>query len=291
MVVSQSNGSYLGRFSDERVIDLMAEAGFDAIDFGFFKEKYYNKETTKEYFLHLKEYAEDKGIFFNQAHAPAPTSVDNDKGTKEIFEDVVRSMRNASYLGIKNIVVHPNQHLTYEDEGVPEILFEKNVEFYNKLVPYCEEYYIKVCLENMWQYRNFVDGGGQIIGSTCSTPEEFVRYLDALDDKYFGACLDIGHCMLVHQDPVNFIKKLGDRLIALHVHDVDGKNDLHTIPYHGGMGRWDYIDKALADVGYKGDFTMEVVYFLEKLPLELYPVASKMIAETGKHIVNMMGNI
>lgn len=287
MKVSQSNGSLLGKFSDEKVIDMMADAGFDAIDFGFFQEKYYNKDATRKHFLYIKEYAESKGVYFNQAHAPFPTSVADDKRTEEIFENVVRSLRNASYLGIKNIVVHPKQHLTYEDEGVPETLFEMNMEFYNKLIPYCEEYNIRVCLENMWQSHNFI-GGGSIVDSTCSTPEEFVRYLDALDNKHFGACLDVGHCMLVHQDPAKFIRVLGDRLVALHIHDVDGRADLHTIPYHGGMGKWDTIAKALSDINYKGDFTMEVVYFLEKFPLELYPVATKMIAETGRYIADMI---
>lgn len=289
MKVSQSNGSYLEKFSDEKVIDIMVEAGFDAIDFGFFKEQYYNEGTDgaagKEKFLNLRKYAEDKGIYFNQAHAPFPTSTKEDKETEEIFKDVVRSMRNASYLGIKDIVVHPKQHLTYMDDGVPEQLFEQNVEFYNKLKPYCEEYNIRVCLENMWQGYRFI-GGWRVVDSVCSKPDEFIRYVDALDSKWFGACLDIGHCMLVHEKPADFIRKLGNRLVALHVHDVDGMDDLHTIPYHGGMGDWDNIAKALREINYTGDFTMEVVYFLEKLPLELYPVASKMIAETGRHIAN-----
>ena len=59
MIVSQSNGSNLGRFSDEKVIDIMVDSGFDAIDFGFFDAKYYNEGTdsasAKQHFLDLKK--------------------------------------------------------------------------------------------------------------------------------------------------------------------------------------------------------------------------------------------
>ena len=49
------------------------------------------------------------------------------------------------------------------------------MKFYKSLIPYCEEYGIKVAVENMWQYP------GMISHSTCSRPEEFIRYIDELD--------------------------------------------------------------------------------------------------------------
>ena len=52
------------------------------------------------------------------------------------------------------------------------------------------------------------------------------------------------------------------------------------------MGDWDKIANALNAVGYEGDFTMEAVNFLKPLPVELYPIASKMIAETGRYVAN-----
>ena len=290
MKVSQSNGSYLEYFDEKQSVDIMAEAGFDAIDFGFFNEKFYNKETDgeefKEKFLELKRYAESKGVLFNQAHAPFPTSTMDEEETEAIFRNVVRSMRNASYLGIDIIVVHPKHHLRYKEEGNPEKLFEENIKFFKRLEPYCEKYNIRVALENLWQGYSF-HAGWRVVNSVCSKPDEFVAYLDALNSPWFVACLDIGHSMIVHQDPAEFIKKLGKKYLkALHVHDVEGNDDSHTIPYLGGMGDWDKIANALNAVGYEGDFTMEAVNFLKPLPVELYPIASKMIAETGRYVAN-----
>ena len=292
MILSQSNGSYLGKFSDEKVIDIMVDSGFDAMDFGFFSEKYYSEETDsesfKQHFLDLKKYAENKGVFFNQAHAPFPTGVADPIKSKMIFEDVVRSMRNASYLGIKNIVVHPIQYMVYRDEGIPEQLFEINVDFYSRLKPYYEEYGVRVLTENMWHIIKYY--GGQIISdSVCSCPEEFIQYVDAFDREWFGACLDIGHTMLVHQEPDAFIRKLGSRLDALHVHDVDGINDLHTIPFFGGAVDWNKVTKALREIEYKGDFTLEVCgKYFESIPKALIPTASKLAAEAGRYVMNMI---
>ena len=197
MLLSTSMGGILGRFSCEESIELLAQAGFDAIDFPFFGEEYYNEETDREafreYFRKLKALAGEKGLCFNQAHAPTPSSRRDAVKTEKIFQDIVRSMRNASYLGIDTIVVHPMQHLFYYAEGVPEQLFEMNMDFYRRLIPYCEEYGIRVAVENMWQEP----GGRKISHSTCSRPEEFIRYVDELNSPWMVACLDIGHEFLV----------------------------------------------------------------------------------------------
>ena len=48
----------------------------------------------------------------------------------------------------------------------------------------------------------------------------------------------------------------GERIKALHVHDNDFVNDCHTMPMMGEMD-WDSITKALADINYSGNFTLE----------------------------------
>ena len=257
------------------------------MDFAFFDPKYYSKDTDASFFTELRAYAENKGLVFNQAHAPFPSGVGKPDRDEEIFADIVRSMKNASLLGAKNIVVHPVQYLVYANDGVPEKLFELNVAFYNRLKPYCEEYGIRVAVENMWQDKELAGRCDTRIGhSTCSTPAEFIRYMDALDDKCFTACLDLGHAMLVHEKPEDFIRALGhDRLGALHVHDTDGNRDLHTLPFYGGMGYWDRITDALRDIGYVGDLTYEAENFLAPLPKELYGAASRFMAEVGTYLI------
>ncbi len=287
MLISDTISEPLKRFGPERAVDFMADAGFDAMDFYFNSDsKYYNTDTDealfRDRFLDLRKRAEDKGIFFNQAHAPYPSSRPDPARTEEIFADIVRSMRNASYLGIPIIVVHPKQHLHYRDAGAPEALFEMNMEFYNRLKPYCEEYGIKIGVENMWQRNE-----KKILHSTCSRPAEFVRYLDALDPKWFVGCLDIGHTNLVCEDSADFIRALGhDRLKAIHLHDNDGIQDLHTLPYFGIIN-WKETMKALKEIDYDGFLTFEIGEVFSKMSDELLLSAYRHMVATGKQLVTM----
>ena len=269
----------------EDVIKMTSKAGFDAVDFSFRNQIYRSLKVSdaeyKKMFTNFKNIASENGLIFNQAHAPYPSSVNDEKRTEEIFNEIVVSIKNASYLGAKCIVVHPIQHLKYDDEGVPEKLFEMNMDFYNRLKPYAKEYNIKIAVENMWQ-----NIGKKIVHSTCSTPNEFIKYIDTLNDESFVACLDIGHAELVTENVENFINKLGkNRLKALHVHDVDGLNDSHTIPYYGII-RWDKVTKALKQIGYEGDFTYETSYvFNGQRPKELYQSTLDHLAQTGRYLM------
>lgn len=290
MLLSSSISQFARKMPVEDAIDLMADAGFDAIDFYFnMKKEFYNEDTDgdagKAVFLEWRKRAEAHGLVFNQAHAPFSSSYSELDRSVQRFHDIRRAMRNASYLGIPIIVVHPVQHLPYCEEGVPEQLFEWNMQFYNALKPYCEEYGIKVAVENMWQR---VDG--VISHSTCSTPEEFVRYMDTLNSEWFVSCLDIGHAPLVGVDPCDLIRALGkDRLKALHVHDVDGREDLHTLPYLSKVD-WDSVCAALKEIGYEGDLTFEAANFVNPLPTELAAPAAKFMVATGRHLINKIKN-
>lgn len=290
MLLSSSHAQFARKMSTEEAIDLMADAGFDAIDFSFhLKSEYHNEETDGEIgkvrFTEWRKRAEARGLVFNQAHAPEGSSFTDMDRTVQRFHEIRRAIRNASYLGVPIIVVHPVQHLPYCEAGVPEQLFEMNMRFYSALKPYCEEYGVKIALENMWQQPN-----GKIDHSTCSRPEEFVRYVDTLNSEWFVACLDIGHAFLVGVDPCELIRALGkDRLRALHVHDVDGIDDLHTLPYFSKI-HWDSVCNALREIGYEGDLTFEAGNFVNPLPTELAAPAARFMVATGRHLIDKIKN-
>ncbi len=280
MKLSTTTVPLRNHFDLKETVDILAEAGFDAVDFSQTSKKIYEETPQKEYYTEIRKYTEEKGLYFNQSHAPFHSSSEDEEWSKKRFNEIATSIERASYLGIKNIIVHPCQHLEYDIDGNPERLFEYNMRFYNGLVPYCEEYGVNVALENMWQST-----GSIINHSTCSTPEEFIRYLDELNKPCFVACLDIGHAALVREDIAEFIKKLGkDRLKCLHVHDVDGAHDLHTLPYYGSVN-WDKVMGALKEIGYTGEFTYEADCFMGSLPKELMADAAKFMCKVGKHLI------
>lgn len=267
------------RLGFKKAIDILAEAGYDCIDFSQFNEDIYKADLDRAYFEEIRKYAQSKGLTFNQSHAPFGSSYTDPEKTAKRFDEIVEAIKRASYLGVTNIVVHPCQHLQYDVEGNPEKLFEYNMDFYKKLIPYCEEYGIRVALENMWQNT------GMINHSTCSRPQEFIRYLDELNNDCFVACLDIGHATLVRENVDDFIKALGNKhLQCLHVHDVDGTRDSHTLPLFGVVN-WEKVMKALAEIDYRGDLTFEGDHFFDNEPDSLLPECARFMAKTGKYLI------
>lgn len=281
MKLVDRTGALMVKFGLDKSVDMIMDAGFDALDLSFPDNHYQTMPQKKEFYTELRKRTEDRGVRFVQAHAPAPSSFKDEAQSEAMFRDIVSTMRRASFVGAKNIVVHPCQHLNYVDEGVPEYLFEYNMKFFKRLIPYCEEYEIKAAIENMWQYP------GMISHSTCSRPAEMIKYVDELNNDSIVCCLDIGHAVLVREQPEDFIRALGNkRLACLHVHDVDGIHDNHTLPYFG-IADWDRIMKALSEIDYKGELTYEADSFLRKTPYELMPLYLKFMEQTGRHLINI----
>ena len=50
----------------------------------------------------------------------------------------------------------------------------------------------------------------------------------------------------------------GERLIALHLQDVDGEADCHWVPGDGVID-WAAMGQALADIGFDGAWTIEAL--------------------------------
>lgn len=289
MLVSTQTQVLGTTYGDAEAIRMLHEVGFSAYDFTMQKmlskdpDEPLNQDDYAEYARGLRTLADELGIVCNQAHAPFTTGK---KDQREIYDKIVRSMEVASILGAEIIVVHPLQHLPYE-ENVEE-LYQMNMEFYKSLIPYCEKFQIKVALENMWQG---VSRSHRIVHSTCSRPEEFCRYLDDLNSEWFVACLDIGHVAILGESIERTIHALGkERLQALHVHDNNLCEDMHTLPYTRNIN-WDLALKALGEIEYEGDFTFEADRFLRFLPEPLVPHGLKFMLETGRYMASQIEEV
>jgi sugar phosphate isomerase/epimerase len=288
MLLSTTTGFISKTHSIADTVKIIKNAGFDAYDLTFCglpKDHYFFGEDRLEKAKELRAYADSLGIVCNQAHAPFPSSVGDPERDEAIFESIVRSMEVASVLGAKIIVVHPKQHLIYAEHA--EELFEMNVEFYERLMPYAKKLNVIVATENMWQWNN---SAKSCTDSTCSRAWEFNRYIDAIGSPYLTGCLDLGHVGLVGADLVKMIKLMGgDRIKALHVHDNDKKNDSHTLPYASdGTVNWDDVTAALKEIGYQGDLTYEADSFMIRFPAELYPDCERLMHAVGRHLIKMI---
>ena len=257
-------------------IEMFIDAGFPALDLSLFNYGFVMENDYKETAKRLKALVDSRGVIFNQAHAPFGGGFD--KYTTETVPNLPRVFEFCGLLGIKNIVVHPLQRGRYY--GQEEVLYELNMEFYSKLAPFAKDFGIKIAIENMWHNHPV---NGRIVDDTCADPHELVRYYDSLNDPdAFTICLDLGHVGICGREPEDAIKIIGhDRLGAIHAHDVDYVNDLHTLP---GLSKLNYdaICRSLAEIDYKGDFTLESENFAKNIPDGNLPSALKFMAETAK---------
>ena len=204
--------------------DALMDAGHPAIDISLFGQNdYLFSESWQDMAKELRQRAEARGAVYNQAHAPFGGGYDH--YTQKLIPTFPRVFEFCELLGVRQIVVHPLQKGRYY--GHEQELFDMNMEFYRSLIPLSEKHGIKIAIENMWQTHPVTH---RICDDACADPHELAAYYDTLNDPtHFTVCLDIGHTALCGREPEDAIRVLGkDRLGALHVHDVDYCNDLHT---------------------------------------------------------------
>ena len=292
MELSVNICNLMGRYDFATCIDIYKKAGFTACDYSTMGMIADNCPLNGDNYRELAEtdrrIADEKGFKITQTHAPFNFS-SKLWGDPVYFEEtimprMIRSLEISGILGAKTVIVHPLHHMVYR--GNEEKLFEMNMAYYRRLIPYAKEYGVKIAVENMFQadpLRKF------IVADTCSDPDEFIRYVDTLDSEQIVACLDVGHVglPLSKYTPADVIRKLGhDRLKALHIHDNDYRSDQHLLPYLGQLN-WMDIAKALGEIDYDGDFTYEVKGNLVAPCDEGFvPIGAKFMADVGKHIMS-----
>ncbi|PYX79643.1 MAG: xylose isomerase [Acidobacteria bacterium] len=104
------------------------------------------------------------------------------------------------------------------------------------------------------------------MGSMGQSPEEVDRVLDAADPRYVKLELDIAHYLQGGGDPAKAIQQYHDRLLFLHIKDVESTPNRDSADGNGfrfvelGRGRVDLpaVFKALQDVRYRGWAVVEL---------------------------------
>lgn len=274
---------------DEAGIILLAEAGFQALDFGFFyleKDPRFLMSDTEHtaYYKRLRSIADDHGIEVHQAHSPMPQYLyTGDEAPGNVYLDLqIRAIKSAALLGAKYIVVHPVILPECRYDAHHEETQEINFKYYSKLKPYAEAYGIKIAIENMF---NWDPERKCICPTVCSTAKEMKAYVDMMGRDWFVSCLDTGHTLLTGTTPQDMIHELGDYIGCLHVHDNDGVQDLHQAP-RTGVTDWPALMQALRDIDYKGVFNMEADMFYYGYGDRLLADSARMLYRIGRDLVD-----
>ena len=280
MKISTEIDSIALQVGEERAVELVAKTGFDAWDFSMFQmckkengllvptDHPLAKDNYLSFARKLKQIGLDNGIICNQGHAPFPSS------PKSVYY-LKRAIECLAEAGGEILIIHPMNN------GTPE----ENAEMYFELLPFAKEHNVKIATENMWNWKKFHKHSSF---AACATPESFNAHLDAVNDDYLVACLDIGHAEMKGSNTtaVEMVRALGSRLKALHIHDNDKLHDSHQPPFTMDI---DFVPivKALKDIDYDGYFTLEASYYIENLENPDVNECVKALYNSAKRLADM----
>lgn len=272
---------------EEKAIEYIAKAGFDAWDFSMFEMCKYDKVNHTffenshplagndyiKFARKLKQIGLDNGIICNQSHAPFPIEC------QKIRDHLKRAIECTAEAGGEICIIHPDNNKRPEE----------NAEIYMELLPFAKECGVKIATENMW---NWDDEKGHSVFAACATPESFCDHIDIVNDEYLCACLDIGHAEMKGSDTSapEMIRALGNRLKALHIHDNDKLYDSHQIPFSMNIN-FDEVVKALKDINYQGYFTLEAEQYLKTYNKDNVFEGVKKLADSAKKLACMYENL
>lgn len=276
------------------------ECGFESIDFnidhyldvktmsktGEVVESLFDKPTEEvlEFFRPLKEASEKSGVAIGQMHAPFPVYFEGlDAVNAKIFDALDKCFAVCEFVGCPAIVVHPTKAETRDAE------WELNLKIYRSLIPIIKKYKgVKICLENIFSRRP-----GIIMDGRLSIVDDAVRMIDLLNEEaggdYFGFCLDVGHANLTKKNLKEYIKKLGKRLTILHIHDNNGLDDMHMIPYsylattQSTVCDWEGFVQGLREIGYEGVLAFETFRVMHIYPKAVHTEALRLISAIGHY--------
>lgn len=271
--------------SEERALYDIANAGFDAWDFTMsgHMAQYSHKDQCclsnnhplagpdyMTFVKKMKRISTDNGIYCNQSHAPFPVK------SPQIRSLLCRSLECTAELGGKICIIHPDN-----DKSAAE-----NAEMYFELLPYAKQFGVKIATENMWNWDKIEN---HATTAACSHHDDFLAHIKAVDDPYLVACVDVGHAEMrgLNTDAVTMIRTLGASVQALHLHDVDLHRDSHYAPFTLKVD-FEAIIRALKEIDYQGDITLEACNFLRKeYTAENYLEGLQIMADAARRLAQM----
>ena len=248
------NEPYIRRYGEDKAYETIKSIGYDCVDYqGFINTDKPLFECSDSDFeasmANDRRRIESVGLEIYQTHGPwryPPKDVTPEERA-ERFEKMVKSIRGTALLGCRNFVIHPIMPWgTGKQELQP--LYDANLEFMGRLSEEGRKNGVVVCLENMPMFE-----------LPMAPPKNCLDLVKEINSDWLKICLDTGHCVTRGVNPADAVRMIGkDMLRTLHIHDNDGTNDKHWVPYTGNID-WEDFKQSLKDIGFDGCVSLETV--------------------------------
>ena len=282
MLLGVRNG-YLLRYGLKEGAARMRAHGYDGLDYqGFVNTatEFFNLPECQFEARIREERAvfESAGLLIHQAHGPWRIPQDATEADRlERFAAMSKAIRGCAYLGTDKMVLHPLMPYGVHSGENPAEQYKINFDFMSALCDVAAGFGITLCFENMPFPQMPIYSAVHVA--------DFAR---AINRDNFKVCLDTGHCIRCGEslgDAVRYIGK--DLLVATHVHDNAGDQDSHLLPGEG-IGDFEELGRALAEIGYAGVFSFETYVTKHKDYNEAEHTRYELeLAEFGRRITNL----
>ena len=286
MRIGMMTQTYKRFMSQEKSLRYIKEFGFDVADITLFADDDVSKPDpdifSGDYIQRahqIREYADKINLPIVQAHAPFPVHKDGDEEyDKMMFDIFIKCFEVCGILGVNNLVIHPWNKWNYKENAV----------FFKKLLPYAKQNKVVICTENMW---NWDHQNEHAIEAACSSPEDFLKHVEEVNDDYLQACVDVGHANMMSMvskatTPGNMVRVLNKHVKCFHVHDNDGIHDCHVAPFTMSLD-WNDLAKAIAEIHYDDDIILEVCDF-KPLSLKETLQRNRLLVDVAKRLCSLI---
>lgn len=172
------------------------------------------------------------GLFIENIHTPVHNQndlwLDNLDG-EALTDCYLQCVADCAEFEIPTMVVHlPNDSKPYNALGLDR---------FKKITEKAEQLGVNVALENLHNLSNLA------------------YVLEQVNSLRVGFCYDCGHHNR-HYPNDDLLSKYGSRLMALHLHDNNGSNAQHGLPFDGTID-WITTMKKIAETNYSGATALE----------------------------------
>lgn len=260
----------------------MKRQGYSSMDY----QEFMNTDTElfqkshDQFISYLEEQSKmckQAGIEVFQTHGPwrYPPRDLTPEDRAERFDKMSRAIEGTAALGSKRMVIHPIMPFTRSDEGHAKETWEMNLEFMGRLTQVGKEHDVIICFENMPMPDFSMAPSAKVL--------EFVKLINS---DYFRVCLDTGHSAITKDSPADDVRLIGrEYLETLHVHDNNGKYDVHLHPFAGVID-WEAFGKALFEIGYDGVINLEL-HAPKQMPKELMEAEETLLYRKAEYIAKL----
>jgi hexulose-6-phosphate isomerase len=169
---------------------------------------------------------------------------DPDPAVREIGLKALRTaIDDAKFYGAGTVLLVPGKVSDEKNENF-EQCWERSTAGVKKAIPQAQDAGVKIAIEVVW--NNFI-----------TKPEQLVKYVDQFNTPTVGAYFDVSNMIKYGVPPAQWIRMLGKRMLKFDFKGYHLKNG--WVEIGEGSEDWPEVLKALAEVGYNGWATAEVM--------------------------------